>query len=83
MCNGCVHAMKESGAKDRCAYCRTPYPRSDEKEEIERVKKLMDAGNTLANFQLAGLYAQGIRYGMRITTWVIGYSIFHWEGSGS
>ena len=58
ICNGCEYAMAESGAKRLCAYCRTPYAKSD-KEEIKRLKKLMEKGNAYAFYMLAGSYAQG------------------------
>ena len=58
ICNGCEFAMDESGAKDLCPFCRTPYAKSDE-EEVNRVKKLMEKGNANANYQLGGYYAQG------------------------
>ena len=60
ICDGCIYAMDESGAKDLCPFCRTPPAKSDE-EQIKRVKKLVDAGNAFAIFQLAGYYAQGIK----------------------
>ena len=44
----------------RTAAVRTPRSRSDE-EEVNRVKKLVDAGNALAFYQLAGYYDRGIR----------------------
>ena len=59
ICNGCIYAMDESGAKRLCPFCRTPYANSDE-EEVSRVKKLMEKGNANAFHQLAGYYAQGI-----------------------
>ena len=41
ICDGCEYAMAESGAKELCPFCRTPYAKSD-KEEIKRLKKLME-----------------------------------------
>ena len=62
ICLGCVDTMMRSGGinTNLCAFCRTPRSRSDE-EEVNRVKKLVDAGNALAIFQLAGYYDRGIR----------------------
>ena len=60
ICIGCIDVMVESGAKDLCPFCRTPYPSSDE-EEVKRLHKLMKNGNADAFLRLAGLYAQGIR----------------------
>jgi len=60
ICNGCIHAMKESEGKDICAFCRTPTPYTDA-EEIERAKKLIGKGNAEACYLLAGYYDQGIR----------------------
>ena len=62
ICSGCVYAMAESGAKRLCAYCRTPYAKSNE-EQNERLKKLMDKGNGSAFNQLAEYYRDGT-YGM-------------------
>ena len=59
ICNGCIHAMFESGAKDLCAFCRTPYSSSDE-EEVKRIKKLMEKGNAYAFLRLSGCYYEGI-----------------------
>ena len=60
ICDGCIYAMDESGAKDLCPFCRTPPANSDD-EQIKRVKKLVDAGNADAIFQLGGYYADGSR----------------------
>ena len=58
ICSGCIYAMAESGAKDLCAYCRTPPEKSDE-ETINRVEKLMEKGNPNAFNQLGGYYRNG------------------------
>ena len=58
ICHGCIVGMVESGAKDICAFCRTPYAKSDE-ETINRLEKLMEKGNADAYYMLAGYYAQG------------------------
>ena len=58
ICNGCVHAIKESGAKDLCPFCKSP-PSNSSEEEVKRVMKLMEKGNANANYQLGGYYAQG------------------------
>ena len=58
ICDGCIYAMDESGARRLCAYCRTPYAKSEE-EEVERVKKLMEKDNAEAFFQLGGYYENG------------------------
>ena len=59
ICDGCMYAMDESGAKRLCAYCRTPYAESDE-EDVNKTKKLMERGNANAFYMLASYYAQGI-----------------------
>ena len=59
ICNGCVHAMRETGAKDLCPFCRTPFF-TDDDDAIERLKKLMEKGNPTAYNNLGGFYAQGI-----------------------
>ena len=58
ICNGCVYAMVESKGAKLCAFCRTPYAKSDE-EEVERLKKLTEKGNADAYYVLGGCYALG------------------------
>ena len=58
ICNGCMYAMKMSEGKDLCAFCRTPPCKSD-KEEIKRLKNLMDKGNGEAYNALGSLYRTG------------------------
>ena len=62
ICDGCEYAMEESGAKDLCPFCKAP-PAISPDEEVGRVKKLMEKGNTYAFNQLASYYADGT-YGM-------------------
>ena len=50
ICSGCIYAMEEArerGKESLCAFCREPKPTSDQ-EEVERVKKLMEANNANA-----------------------------------
>ena len=58
VCNGCICAMAESGAKRLCPFCRMPPSRSDE-DEVNRVKQLMDKSNASAYYQLGGYYSHG------------------------
>ena len=58
ICSGCVFAMDEREGVKLCAFCRTPYAKSDE-EIIASAKKLMEKGNAHAYYQLAGYYANG------------------------
>ena len=58
ICNGCIYAMEMSEGKDLCAFCRTPYAFSTE-EEIKRIKKLMDKGNSRAFNTLGFAYKRG------------------------
>ena len=62
ICDGCIYAMRETGGKNVCPFCKTPYSKSDE-ETIKRVKKLMKKSNSDAFFYLAGFYADGT-YGL-------------------
>ena len=55
---GCIYAMKEIKGAGLCAFCRTPGAKSVE-EEVGRVMKLMNKGNTDAFRTLAGHYAGG------------------------
>jgi len=58
ICNGCNYSMVMSEGKDLCAFCRMP-PSNTSDEQIKRIKKLMESGNSEAFNQLAGHYAQG------------------------
>ena len=60
ICNGCIYAMKISGGKDLCAFCRKPKATSNE-EEIKRVKNLMDNGNAYSFNFLGYAYNNGLR----------------------
>ena len=60
--NGCNDAMDDEARGRRkiplCAFCREP-PSSSEEEIIKQSKKLMEAGNAYAFYNLAGYYARG------------------------
>ena len=62
VCNGCIYAMigeaRGRGKIELCAFCRVPNP-SSEGKHIKRTKKLMDANNAHAFYNLAGFYANG------------------------
>ena len=62
ICYGCIYAMRETGVKNMklCPFCKTPPAKSDE-EQIKRTKKLMEKGNGMAFFMLAGYYDRGFR----------------------
>ena len=68
ICNGCIHAMiteelrrgKKNDELGMCAFCRSPHFSSEE-EGIERLAKLVENGNAMAFYVLAGCYADGIR----------------------
>ena len=61
ICSGCMYAMKMSEGKDLCAFCRTPPALSTNKEDLKRLKILMDKGNGKAFHYLAELYRCGRR----------------------
>ena len=58
ICHGCVYGMVESGAKEICAFCRTPGGESDE-ETIRRINNLINKGNGDGFYMLAVHYADG------------------------
>jgi len=59
ICDGCIHAMKESEGGDRlCPFCRTP-PASGKKEDMKRIKTLIEKGNAEAFNVFAGYYDRG------------------------
>ena len=74
ICIGCIHTMRETGGKNMklCPFCKaslTILVEDDverakklmEKEELERLNKLIDNGNADAFHQLASYYADGSR----------------------
>ena len=58
ICNGCLLAVAETGAKVLCPFCRIPPNNSDE-EEVNRVKQLTEKDNACACYQLGTWYANG------------------------
>ena len=58
ICDGCEYAMRVTGDMELCPFYKTP-PANSDKEEVERLKKLMEKGNADAFHHLAGLYGQG------------------------
>ena len=61
ICDGCIHAMDEARGRGKiglCAFCREPPPTSD-KEQVKRMKNLMEAKNANAFYELAGYYYDG------------------------
>ena len=50
--------IESEGDDSLCAFCRTPDPNSDE-EEVKRVMKLIEKGDSVALNWLAGCYDQG------------------------
>ena len=63
ICDGCIYAMVESGAKDICPFCRTPKSMSNE-TTIGRVNKLMEKGNGHAFYILGGYCAHDMELGV-------------------
>ena len=59
ICFGCtVSIIKEAGELGICAFCREPDTWEDA-DEVERLRKLMDANNARAFYNLAGYYERG------------------------
>jgi len=66
ICCGCIYAIAisevseqlEEELVDLCPFCRTQAPNSVE-ERISRIRKLMEAGNAYAIYELAGYYDDG------------------------
>ena len=62
LCRGCVHAHTVAAAdteKEKCVFCRTEAPSSYE-EEIERMKKRVEANGAWAMVNLGGFYQYGM-----------------------
>jgi TPR repeat protein len=60
ICDGCSYTMAETEGKNMelCPFCKAPQARSD-KDDVERLKKLMEKGNAYAFYQLGGFYRNG------------------------
>ena len=62
ICTSCIIVMTEEtrgrGKIDLCAFCREPTPTSSE-EATEQIKKLMEAENADALYNVAGYYEDG------------------------
>ena len=63
ICSGCAHAplYDDQGNKvdnQKCPFCRTPKPKSDE-EIMERIKKRMEANDPTAMYNLSCDYRNG------------------------
>ena len=57
ICRGCIHAM--SGNKGgHCPFCRVPTAKSIE-ERNERMKKMAESGNAIANYNVGIYYYEG------------------------
>lgn len=58
ICNGCIFAMvKSEGKMGLCPFCRSPM--LEDEEKIKGIKKLMEAGNSIAFNILALAYDEG------------------------
>ena len=60
ICTGCIYAMNEALGRGKiylCAFCRKPSGSSE--ECVEQMKQLMESGNAVALWRLAGLYKTG------------------------
>ena len=55
VCNGCIHASRQSGMGEACPFCRTPTPDSDA-ARLALVKKRVDAKDPAAMEFLAQEY---------------------------
>ena len=65
ICNGCIHAFQSRATKEednKCPFCRTPPPNSNEKI-IEQYEKRMELSDTMAIYNFGCLYAEG-RFGL-------------------
>ena len=59
VCIGCICAANTADNRRLCPFCRTPEATSD-REEIERLKKrVAEANDAMATFQLGGYYRDG------------------------
>ena len=60
VCSGCDHAISLRDKEEKCPFCRTPAPTSEE-EYIARLKKRVEAGDAHAMFSFGCDYYEGSR----------------------
>jgi TPR repeat protein len=63
LCRGCVHEHSVAASdteKEKCVFCRTEAPSSDE-EDIERMKKRVEANDAWAMVNLGEFYLLGMK----------------------
>ena len=58
ICGGCINAVARMDKEEKCPFCRTPAPTSDE-EIIKRVMKRVEVGDADAIHNLAYYYNKG------------------------
>ena len=63
ICSGCMHAPVYDSQgnevdNEKCPFCRTPFPESDE-EDIKRTKKRVEANDAVALFNRGNYYRDG------------------------
>ena len=59
ICSGCIYAVAIRDKEDKCPFCRTPVPNSDE-EMIKQYNKRMEVDNDEAIYNLACCYDDGM-----------------------
>jgi len=59
ICNGCIHAVARMDKEEKCPFCRSPSPASNE-EVIKQVKKRVEASDAQAMTNLGGFYDEGL-----------------------
>ena len=60
-CNGCIHAVAIRDEEDKCPFCRTPAPHSD--EILEQMNKRIELEDAEAIYNLGCYYNNG-QYGL-------------------
>jgi len=66
ICSGCSYSPVYDNQgnevdNQKCAFCRVPVPKTDSEEELERMKKRVEAGDPIANYDLGCAYRDGAR----------------------
>jgi len=63
ICSGCIHAVALRDDEEKCPFCRTPAPTTDE-ELIKRNEKRIEAKDAMAIYGLGCVYSEG-KLGLR------------------
>ena len=60
ICSGCIHAVDKMDREQKCSFCRTEAPKTDDEELIKRTRKRVNMGDAAAMRHLGYCYDKGL-----------------------